>query len=67
MTIKLECLNCGSTADSVMVRRPLWFNGYKDLPLCDPCGFEIAPTSAELIKDRTEVLVEYYKGQLPLP
>lgn len=60
-TIRLECLNCGCSDDSVESRRPQWFNGFHDVTMCARCGALAVPTSADLIKDRTETTLEYYR------
>jgi hypothetical protein len=61
-TIRLECLNCGCADDTVQTRRPRWFNGFHDMPMCQVCGDLAIPTCDALIKERTEVLIEYYKN-----
>lgn len=64
-TIRLECLNCGGSDDTVKTRRPKWFNAFNDLAMCDACGDLILPTAAALIKERSDGLFEYYKTQPP--
>lgn len=62
VAVKLECLNCGGSDDSVRSRRPLWFNGFHDVVLCAPCGVTPAPTAVDLVKERTHLVLEYYKA-----
>lgn len=64
-TVRLECLNCGGSDDTVRTRTPRWFNACHDLPMCDACGGMALPTSDSLVKERAESLVEYYKAQSP--
>lgn len=59
--IKLECLNCGGTDDSVKTRRPRWYNGFKDIPMCAVCADLATPVAEDLLRDRDCALEEYIR------
>lgn len=56
--VRLECLNCDKGSDSVRSRHPPWYNGFKEVPLCDGCAYLLMPTSAALIAQRITALEE---------
>ena len=52
--VKLECVNCHKSPETVKVMLPLWNNGQQNIPLCIDCSTRCSPTDNTLRETHLE-------------